>query len=833
MSRRQGSITKRIMLALSAIVAVPLLVGLLLMILINPDDYKPEVVTALQQATGRKVSIGGRLSVAFGFAPTVTLKDIHISNPPGFSRDDMAVIGALEAKVSVIPLLFHKVHVGLINISDADVLIETNALGQTNTKFTPAPAKPSDAAASAPPAAAAPSADADASNPLDKIRIDQIGIFAGHFASRDDIKGAHHDLLINRAVLRTLGRDQSLSIVADIAYDRFPLAFNLDTGALGRLFGQNVGPVDWPVRLHAESRASQLSLQGTVQSPLSGKGYHISVEAALDDLSHFSGVLGQALPPVHDVRLSFGLNDNEGLPSFSDLLVRSGNSDLTNFAEGLSLDHLVLSAPSMDMPMHGELAGQFSNQPLSASLDVGAPHALITALLRGVAKNAKDGQALPLAIDAQIAGAHFTAQGSMAQPTALTGFDAAVTMKIPDLTAFSALAGQRLPALSNLDFSVHLADMPGGLTQGVKLHDIAFQGSLGDLAGDLDIGLQPRLKLAGQLGSSRLDLDALLIASEKANASSVAARAAQPTRRLATRFVMSDSIIDFSGFNRFDLDMALKMREIRSGGVTYRDVAGHAVLANGKLVVDPFAATLPGGALELRLSVDAQALPPSMSVALAAPGIALKPLLTAFHQPDDVTGTIEIGADLSAAGRTAHAIAASLSGKLGVAMVDGELDNRILGAPLNEVLRVAHLPSDVLVGGSGSNRTKLRCVALRADSVRGLTNISNMVLQTSAAQLQGGGVINFSDETVTLRLRPALRTVGTNVVIPVKVSGTLAAPVASLDTGSAVDGLTSSVTSTVSGGLSGLARGLTGAAGNDNDPCPSGVAAARAVQPFK
>jgi uncharacterized protein involved in outer membrane biogenesis len=824
MSRRQRTLAKRILLVLSAVIALPLLAGLLAIVLINPNDYKPQVVAALQSATGRKVSIGGAISVGFGFSPTVTLRDVHLANPPGFSRDDMAIVGSLETEVSLTSLVFGKIHISQLDISDADVQIETNPLGQTNTQF--GPAKPGNAGANpAANAAAKPSA-----NPMDQLQIDEIGIFGGRFATRDDVKGTRHELVINRTVLRTIGADQTLSVAGDIAYDRTPLAFSLETGALGRLFGQDVGPQDWPVRARGQSGNSQFSVQGTLRDPLAGRGYRISVEAAVDDLSRLSPLLSAALPPVHDLRLSVEIRDQDGVPQFSSLLVRSGRSDLTAYADGLSLDHLVLSAPSMDQPMHGELVGQFGNQPLQASLDIGAPQSLVTAALLGASKVSGADQRLPMAINAQIAGAKFEVKGQLAQPTALAGLDARVDVQIPDLTAFSALAGRKLPALSNLAFNVQVTDRAGGLAQGVTLHNIAFSGSPGDVAGDLDIALKPRLALVGNVSGKRLDLDALQLASDKASAASNAQPPAPQRQTVATRFVIPDTVIDFSPLTSLDADLTLAMGDVRSGGVDYRDIAGHAVLSNGKLVIDPFAATLPGGKLELKLSLDSLALPPAMGVVLSAPGLALKPLLTAFHQPDDVTGTVEIGADLTAAGRTPRAIAASLSGKLGVAMVDGELDNRLLGGPLNEVLRAARLPSDVLVGGSGGNRTRLRCVALRMDAVRGLANLSTLVLQTSAAQLQGSGMINLADETLALRLRPALRTGGPVVVIPVRASGTLAAPVVTLDASGAAQGVVSSVT----GGLSGLVRNPIGTAGSalsDNDPCGPGLAAARAAQP--
>ncbi len=832
---RRSNLSQRLILWIAVMLALPLLAGLLFIVVINPNDYKPDVVAALQNATGRRVTINGNLAVGFGLSPTILITNIHLANPPGFSRDDMATIGTLSVKVSLPSLVFGKLHIKKLNLTDANVQIETNPLGQTNTKFSAAnPPQPADSAPQSPERTSNQAAEPVA-NPLDKIQIDEIGVFSGRFTRRDDVAGQRHELLINRAVLHAVGDEQRLNTQGDIVYDHVPLTFKMETGALGRLFGQNIGPVDWPLRVHAQSGASELTVHGTLADPLGGHGYQMSVEGAVNDLSEIGPLLGITLPAVHDLRASFQVRDNDGVPEFSSLLIRSGASDLSTYADGLTVDHLVLSAPEMNQPMHGELVGQFGTQPVLATLDLGAPQGLIIAALRGGTKPSNASQVLPIKIDAQIAGGHLAVQGQIDHPTTLSGLNATIDVQVPDLTKFSALAGQRLPALTNLSFNVRVTDRDGGLTQGVALHNLAFNGSLGDVAGDLEIGLKPHLLLKGALSGKRLDMDALQVANERAIASAPSAGAeakATEMRAVApSRFVIPDEPIDFAPLSAFDADLRLAMGEIHSGGVLYRDLVGHVVLDHGKLVVDQFAATLPGGKLKLSLSVDSLALPPAMSVVMSAPGMALKPLLMAFHQPDDVIGTVEVGADLSAAGRTPHAIAASLSGKFGLAMVDGELDNRILGTSLNQVLRAARLPVDALVGGSGGNRTKLRCVAVRIDSVRGLASVNNLVLQTSTAQLQGAGTVNLTDESLSLRLRPALRSSGVPVVVPVRVTGSLTAPIASLDASGAAQGVLSGVAG-LAGGLANLARNPAAAlAASDSDPCGPGLAAARAAQP--
>ena len=828
MGRRRQIGMNRFWVIVSAVIAVPLLIGLLLMIFINPNDYRPRIETAVSRAVGRQLKINGDIEVGFGFSPIVTIHQIELANPPGFSRDSMASIGSIQADVALLPLVIGKLNIGKLNVYDADVQVEVNPLGQTNTDFSkPKTAKP--ATASAP----ATEAGSGGGNPADKLSVGEVGIYGGRFATRDDQHGLSHVLVINRAVLHSVGKSAPVNAVVDVEYDGTPLAFTAETGPVARLLGQGDLQSNWPVKLEGTSTGSQFSLVGSLRDPLAGRGYAVDVTTDVADLSRFSRIAGTKLPPVHGLRASFHLADDNGVPDISAVVVRSERSDLSSYAEGLTLDRLVVTASAMNQPIHAELFGSFSQQPLDAVVDIGAPRALIRALLANGTANGDAGQPMPISLSSHVAGAEFAIKGQIARPAQLAGLSGTVDVQIPDLTALSALVGQQLPALKNISFSTDMADISQSGTLGVSLHKLAFDSSVGDIKGDLDIGLKPQLGVHGALTGKLVDIDGLQTAA--ARASSAGGAAVAPKQRAmqsANRRVFQDTPIDFSAFSRADIDLTLSLGELRSGGVAYRDLVGHVVLSGGKLAIDPFSASLPGGKVTLKLDVDSLALPPELSLAVTAPGVPLKPLLEAAGQPDDVVGKVDIGIDLVASGRTPRAIASSLTGRIGVAMVDGELDNRMLGASLSDVMRVAHVPTEALVGGSGANRTKLRCAALRIDTVRGLAQVNALALQTSVAQLVGSGSLNLAEETIGLRLKPGLRTPGPNLVLPVRVTGIFAAPQASIDASvapaemaKAVSGGLASLTHNPLGALSGVANTVVGS----DDPCAPAVELARSA----
>ena len=295
----------------------------------------------------------------------------------------------------------------------------------------------------------------------------------------------------------------------------------------------------------------------------------------------------------------------------------------------------------------------------------------------------------------------------------MTGVNVALTAQIPDLSALSPLAGHPLPALKTIAFQGTLTDAAGGFRHGAALHDISLTSPNGDLSGNAAIGLgardtpdrrpeiephRPR-RLAGR---HRPD------AGRRRRAAAAGREAAAPPPPAPKRrdeHLFSQQPIPFDLLRAADADLKLAIADLHTGGADYKAIDTHAVLTNGKLTVDPFAADLPGGHLSGTASVDAAQAAPPVHIVLHAPGLALKTILAATHQPAYATGNLEVYADLSGTGDSPHAIAATLDGSLGLAIAGGTIDNRLLGSLLGKVMD--SLNALDLVGKGGSS--DLRC----------------------------------------------------------------------------------------------------------------------------
>ncbi|MGD0102929.1 MAG: AsmA family protein [Rhodopila sp.] len=803
------------LIAVAGVIVVAVGAGAIFLSQFDPNSLKPRIVEAVKRATGRDLALNGKISLKFSLAPTIEVTDVTFANPPGFSRPQMATLQSMELELGLLPLLSSRVEIDRLVLIRPDILLETAATGQSNWQLTPEPN---------------PTAPQTPSGPGTKTRtavsIDAIRIQDGILAYRDDATGKLTTLGLPKLEARSDSPDSPLHLDADASYNGTPVNLTADTGGLTRL-QDPAATSPWPVKLVLGVEQAKLTAEGTITSPLQGKGYNLVVSGAVPDAAALTPLLqGFVPPPLHDVTFAAKVADTGGkLPDISTLTLHVGASDLSAQLPGLMLDKLDIDAPKVDQAVKIDGSARLGDAPLTIAGTLGPP-----ALLMPGAKPAP----FPVDVTVQAAGATASAKGAIADARAMTGANIALAAQIPDLSALSPLARQPLPALKTVAFNATLTDADGGFRNGAGLHGVGLTSAAGDLAGDAAIGLGARTSLTAALKSDRIDLDVLQAAIDQAPAAaprappSGATPPPPPPRRRDER-LFSDQPIPLDLLRLIDADVKLNIADLHTQGADYKAIDTHAVLSNGKLTVNPFAADLPGGHLSGTLTADATQSAPPVHVVLHAPGLALKTILAAVHQPSFATGNLEVYADLSGAGDSPHAIAASLDGSLGLAMAGGTIDNRLLGSLLGKVMD--SLNALDLVGKGGNSDVK--CFGLRIDARHGIAAIKPLALSSSLLTMTGLGTINLGAETVAIALRPQARVAGTGLVIPIAVSGPIRDPSVKVNDLGAAEANAGTVAGVVLGNATplGFVGGLLGAdklfGGGQTDICAPALAAAR------
>lgn len=723
---------RRAWLLIGVAAAIPLLFAGMLAILqasLSHGALAPQVDAALERALGRPVSHGA-VSVRPGLRPRIALRDATIANIEGGSAPDFARIGRLEVTLALLPLLSRQVEIDSLLLADADILLERDAAGRGNWVFGQGDGH---GRAPAAPGVQVAAVEIEAS----RIRL------PGAAIERIDIAS----LTIARA---TPDAPLDLAGRINLAGEALAIEASLGTATEGAL----------PISAKVTGEGLRVALRGTWPHGTAEPAWSLALEAQAE-----RGVLQRLLRRLGRVELPLApgalevtarLGPGSPFPTVSDLTVRLGATDAGALLPGLRLTRAELRAASFDHPVAVSAQGRRRG----AELGLVATLPSLRSLLEAPPEAARP-------VEATIASgpSRLTLAGDLRRGADLGATPFEARLVTPDLARLGLAFGVTLPRLTGVTASARLSGLS---TRELRLAMLSVAAREMEAQGDLTIVTAPRTALRGRLAMRRLDLDAF--------------GAAAPSRPGQPQRMIPPVPLPLETLRALDAALTLSAASLRIGGVAWRDVSATVALAGGRLTVDPLVATSPGGVLGGRASLDAAVATPVAALRLdsGGQGLDLAALRRAFGVPAAFDGQAEVALDLRAQGATLPALAASLSGEAGIAMVGGRFNGATaltIGPDLARVL----LPRGTPTGGLG-----MRCLALRLTAEDGLAQSQAFLMEGEFGRIEGSLALNLRDETLAARLLPDTRVMGLTMRTPVTVGGSFAAPRVGVEPGAAL-----------------------------------------------
>jgi uncharacterized protein involved in outer membrane biogenesis len=441
------------------------------------------------------------------------------------------------------------------------------------------------------------------------------------------------------------------------------------------------------------------------------------------------------------------------LPPLGAITLKAGAGDLGWLLPGLRLEALELVAPPEG---EARLTGALTRAGNTARLEANLGE--IGKLLYGFTG--------PLPIEARLTSgdASLALKGSVARPLELAGGQFDLTADVPDAAGLSGFAG-----------------LPPGLrgTARLEWRDPQhfslprFQLTSPALAANaaLNLTLVGRPNLTGRIDISRFDLDALTPPPKASAAPAAPSAPSVPSSPSGDRRVIPDIAVPVASLKTLDAELRLALSGVTSRYMRQAAVQTNLRLSNGALVLAPFNMTIPAGRLAGQINVNAAANPAQYSLRLRSEGAGLE--LAALSGALDglgLRGHGEIAADLRGAGASTRAIAASLDGTFGIALVNGRLEQGTAMDALGAMLALLS-PNSQRLGA-----VDLRCLAFAFGAQQGVAQSSTFFVDSAIGQINGQVSINLRDESLGGRLNSNLRVLGLAVRAPFNLGGTLAAP---------------------------------------------------------
>jgi hypothetical protein len=297
---------------LAGFVVVVVIAVVVVISTIDVNQYKGDVITAVEDATGRKLQIDGDLGFAVSLVPTVVVEDVKFSNASWGSKPEMVSLKKLEVKIALLPLLTGDIQVNKIVLIDPQILLETNKKGTGNWVF--ASNKKQDAAETEKEAGKAPS-----------VIVNEVQIENATLIYNDGVTGEKTNLVIDQITAAADDVDEPLSLIIKAAYNEIPVAVKGQLGSLQQLTEND----EYPVDLAIEVSGASLAVKGQINKPMDGKGINLVVKFAVDSLAELSKLAGSDLPDYGPITVTGTITDGKNSYSIKSFELKASNTDLS------------------------------------------------------------------------------------------------------------------------------------------------------------------------------------------------------------------------------------------------------------------------------------------------------------------------------------------------------------------------------------------------------------------------------------------------------------------------------------------------------------------------
>ncbi len=701
------AITVAVLLLL--VIAVPLIA----VIVVDPNAYKGQIVSAVKTHTGRDLEIPGDLSWGLNWNLTLSLElgKLVLGNAPGFGDTPFARIENAAVAVEVMPLLSGETQLGPVVLDGLFLNLQRNAKGGTNW----------DDLTGQPSAQAAPDKPAeeptDKSAPAGAIAIGGLDIRNAEIRWQDDMAKTKHTL-----------KDFSLHSGAIAPGETFPLQ-------LGFTFESSEPAVTLTTQFEAKVNADlgrqvyTLTALSSTQN-LNGKAVpggklemKLDVAALTADLSQNHYSVKDAHWTTDGVKIQAALDskgpaDNSQLKGKLALTISDGKA-LAKFAPEMQMDLALLNGTTLTLPIDANLGKQTAAiKPLQ---------------LKGPLLNVQSNLNITQALDApQVKGDLEVAQFNARELMSKLGLPVPVTADKKVLTKV-ALRANIAAKVSETNTRFSLPNTK------LTLDDTTITGLLA--LDDLN-----RQALRFDLDVDKLNADRYLPPEDKSKKDAKDKPAGKGTAPAAKA-----EPLPLEPLRTLDLDGKLRVGALQVSNVKLSRINAVAKARNGKLTLNPFTALLYDGSYAGSAVINAKPKTPTFAVTSKLAKVNLGPLVKDFMGKPHLTGRGQLNFNLTASGNTVPAIKQRLNGTAGFKLANGTvtlINPDELAAFIKAKIKKQPLPPEKkMFSKSGYEQ-----MSGTGKIVNGVLHNKDLLVKSPHANMTGAGKVHLANETIDYKV---------------------------------------------------------------------------------
>jgi hypothetical protein len=418
-------------------------------------DYNklmPQVARVVEDATGRKLSLGGDLNFKFGLAPALVMTDLALANVSWGSQPQMVEIEKLQAEVRLLPLLFKHLDIKYIRLVGVKVLLENGPNSQGNWEF---------------PARGNSAGSIEAFNPK-ALEVDQVSIENLALTFRLNKTRPPTQLTLASLEMNRQENEDALAFKLRADYKGQPLTLSGKTGRLRDVFAHR----RFPVELSGKLADVAVTINGAIEDALPLRGIDVKARLSGSNFTSLGPVLDIQLPATKSFDMSTHITGSGNTLKLENIKGNLSGSSVNMDVSGrvgnlisFSGVDLQLKSSGKDLAVMAPLIGE--KLPATDSFE-------IQGLLTGSSKalTMKNAQA-----SAKIGDLRFAASGKVKDILTLRGMDLQSRLAGKNLEDFGEVIGEKLFITDQFEIKGLLNGSTEALTL-QKAKGSARQGSL-------------------------------------------------------------------------------------------------------------------------------------------------------------------------------------------------------------------------------------------------------------------------------------------------------------------------------------------------------------------
>ena len=281
------------------------------------NRLKPDIISAIGNSTGRKLTIKGDIKIAFGFFPSLVIEGVSLENAGWGSRPRMLQIKRFELQLALLPLITGTLEVRNASLINSEIFLEVNQKGVLNL---PDPGARS---------LTKKPAEDDHRLFLPRIALKNVNIINSRLIYKGRLATRPITLHLKRLRLKASAPGGKARLDFTATYNKHPLVAK---GRVGSVYDLLDPEKPWSLELTANTIGAKLELAGHIKNVLKGSGLALDFKLVSRDVSRTAAAAGLRLAFKTGARVTGHLSGGlESELKLSRMKFKTGRNQLQGF----------------------------------------------------------------------------------------------------------------------------------------------------------------------------------------------------------------------------------------------------------------------------------------------------------------------------------------------------------------------------------------------------------------------------------------------------------------------------------------------------------------------